>query len=215
MMTYDLQTQIGRNAWLHARHELETQVAELVGRSISTVTYVGISYSGTPFEIGRDDGIHVVDQGVHFQFDDNTDLSVTWEWDFHQYHIGLRPGRFLTSLTDNPRWDTISEWNALLHVPIEEAMLWWTPSYVYGPRQTTGGKRILDNVFPEILQLRFQNNRSVWLWAMQYHGPDMDIFPGGDDIGVIFDRETARKVGFDSTLLHRDPLQFFDELQKV
>ena len=168
------------------KSDFENQFRELIGKRIVRVRYYEIEYQDTENMWSSDDRFDSLDFGLDLLADDNSLFAISWGSEFYQY--GISPDKNNLPTSNGYRCidvTNISRWVDFLNISIADTRIVW--SWV----QESGlFKRKIH--YPQDLILSFDNNRRVFISALQIENDD-SFWGMTDNVTVFFDKETATK----------------------
>ena len=180
----------------------DAKVDALVGRRPLAVDYWDVHNFGSEPRWDYDTWHHAV-KGVQLATDQGP-VTVTWTSTFRPYGVEV----FLDPIEAHLRLgdggparvgpDSSSRWSGYLGTPIRRAEVSWDHLEL-GPARLSDGSVVEPASaadVPTVLRLDFDAG-SVWLVAAIPQLPDVSrVFSPGDEIMVVFARETMTEIGF-------------------
>ncbi len=168
------------------KNNFENQFRDLIGKRIVRVRYYEIDYQDTVDWWSSDDRFDSLDFGLDLLTDDNSYFAISWGSEFYQY--GISPDK--NGLPTSKGYQSIdvtkvSRWSDFLNTKIKDVKIAW--SWV---KESGLFKRKIH--YPQDLILGFDDNREVFISAMQIYEDD-SCMGMTDNITVFFDKDNAKK----------------------
>jgi len=170
------------------KEEYEKDALELIGHSISKVTYFEIDYNEPGF-LSNDH--HSLDYGLQFDLSNGKSFYMIWDSQKVQYDLKLKSGQLTNEL--NPDSNTaahdvssLQEWAERINQKITSIESYW--SFV---RSSALGQKTW---YPQDLEIKFDNGLNTIISAIEVTS-EGQIYAMADHISIFFDTETASKYG--------------------
>ncbi|WP_291728536.1 hypothetical protein [Bernardetia sp.] len=165
----------------------EKPIKELIGKAILSVHYYEIDY-GEPYWNSIDH--HSIDYGLEIKTDDDETYYFIWDKQFVCYDLKFTKGKIQQEFSQNANVKihriTHQNWNEVIGKKVVSIQSVW--SYILDKDGTI--------YYPETIQLKFINNRNVWISAVEI---GEGITPCmADHISVFFDEGTMNKHNINS-----------------
>jgi hypothetical protein len=175
------------------KRDFENLFRDLIGKKILRVRYYEIEYQDTDNMWQYDTRFDSLDFGFDLLCENDFLFPISWGSEFYQY--GISPDQANLPTSNGYRSIDVSKtsrWIDFLKVKIADVRIVWSWVEESGWVQ----RKVY---YPQDLILRFDNNRDIFISALQIETDDS--FVGmTDNITVFFDRDIAKafKVGIEA-----------------
>ena len=157
----------------------------LMGRKLAEVRYYEIPFGLTEDRRWERDLAHLVDYGLDLVTDQGT-FAVTWTaQEAVGYRIDCTPGPLLDRRLDRVQVSHVEDaepWSSSVGSVVETVAVHESFSSSFGEQWVR---------FPLALTIKFTTGQTICLVFGSWHGVDKAIFPTGNDIVIIWKRESV------------------------